>query len=259
MSPVLQAACVRCVSVRPKIKCVRELLPLCECACAPIRTCVCAYVCVCLATGTAIKIPLPHCNCKTSLRLICCVNSVTFRHLRMSLCICVCVCLYVYAFLPATGECNFSHTGLGLPYFHSFPLPRFRFLVVFLSIPIILAWRHPVACVSALYAVYLSTPAHCCPINCCTCVRATSVSDRCLPSRPMAKAVALACFLLVAYYYYFLLASLKLLTLTRTPTLSKLAGFFFTHCQISLAHMRSIAMNVCVFVCLGGVCSSYFV
>lgn len=208
------------------------------CAWVPSFVWVClrayACVCVCLATGTAIKIPLPHCNCKTSLRLICCVNSVTFRHLRMF--VCMCVCLYVYAFLPATGECNFSHTGLGLPYFHSFPVPRFRFLVVFLPIPIILAWRHRLACMSALYAVYLSTPAHCCPINCCTCVRVTSISDRCLLSRPMAKAVALACFLLVAYYYfYFLLASSKLLTLTRTPTLSKLAGFF-SHIGRSVSH-----------------------
>lgn len=126
MSPVLQAACVRCVSVRPKIKCVRELLPLCECACAPIRTCVCACVCVSCNRNS-------HKNSTAALQLqnVFAANLLRqFRYLSplTHVSVYVCVCLYVYAFLPATGECNFSHTGLGLPYFHSFPFAQVQVL-----------------------------------------------------------------------------------------------------------------------------------
>lgn len=115
------------------------------------------------------------------------------------------------------------------------------------------------------HIVVQSIAAHVC-VRVCMCA---TISDRCLLSRPMANADALACFLLVGHYYFFLLASLKLLsqqaalTRTPTPTLSKLAGFLHFG-RLTLAHMRSIVMNICtgmfvcecVCVCLGGVCSS---
>lgn len=96
MSPVLQAACVRCVSVRPKIKCVRELLPLCECACAPIRT----WVCVCVSCNrnshknSTAALQLQNVFAANLLRQFRYLSPLT--HVSMCLCVCVFVCICIF-------------------------------------------------------------------------------------------------------------------------------------------------------------------